>query len=262
MRSALVRRSVLTASAVSLALLGTACGADKKADDKNADAKPSASAPATSAAPAAKGKTDADLAPLLVTQADVPDHIEAKDAAKEASKNQGAAGTVDKAECQVLVDAYTQRKVGSPTGTAVTTFSAKPKELGANATDEEKAEAIMGALTATKTAVGLTSYDGKGAEELLASVKTAGTACAAGFSVTEGKDVTKFDSVKPGGALTGGDEAVSLVLVMDLEDGDKANIVLDLVRKANTVATFSSIVHKGAPESPKTVIEAQAKKLG
>ncbi|MFD8979244.1 hypothetical protein [Streptomyces sp. NPDC059564] len=261
MRTTLVRRTVLTASAVSLALLATACGAGKA--DTKADAKPEPrpSAP-SSAAPAAKGKTDSELSALLVTQADVPDHVEAKDVAKKASEDQGNAGTVDKPECKALVDAYTQRKIGTPTGTALTALAAKPKELGPNATEEEKAAAIMGALTTTTTVTGLTSYDGKGAEEMVASVKAAGTACPAGFSVTAGSDVTKFDSVKPGQSASVGDEAVSLVLTMDLEDGDKGTILLNVVRKANTVATFSSISFGGKTEFPKTLIGAQAKKLG
>ncbi|WP_374775404.1 hypothetical protein OG756_23655 [Streptomyces sp. NBC_01310] len=66
MRTTFVRRTVLTASAVSLALLATACGASEKAADARGDAKPSASASApasaasaaaAAAAPTGKGKT-------------------------------------------------------------------------------------------------------------------------------------------------------------------------------------------------------------
>ncbi|MCX4691538.1 hypothetical protein [Streptomyces sp. NBC_01408] len=258
MRSALVRRSVLTASAVSLTLLATACGADK-ADDKKADAKPSA--PAASAAPAAKGKTDAELAPLLVTQAELPDYIEAKDAATKASASGAAVGTTDKPECKVLLQAYGQQKIGTPTGVALTAFGAKPKEVGPDATAEEKAAAITNAIGITTTLTGLSSYDAKGAEETLASIKSAGQACAGGFSVTEGTEVTKFDSVKPGETVSVGDESVSFVLTMDLEDGDKSTVLLTVARKGNTLATLSSISLTGTAVFPKTLIEAQGKKL-
>ncbi|WP_411101337.1 sensor domain-containing protein [Streptomyces sp. cmx-4-9] len=257
MRSALVRRSVLTASAVSLTLLATACGSDKA--DTKADAKPSGAA--TSAAPAAKGKTDAELAPLLITQAEAPEYIEAKDAAKKTAAA-GQTGTADKPECKVLLDVMGQQKVGAPTGVANTALGAKPKEAAPNASEEEKLEAIKNAFSITTTLTGLSSYDGKGAAEALASVKTAGQACAGGFTVTDGKDSTKFESVKPGEAVSLGDEAVSLTLTLDLEDGDKSTVLLTLVRKADTVASFASISLAGQAVSPKTLIEAQVKKLG
>lgn len=259
MRTALVRRTVLTASAVSLALLATACGGDKA--DSKTDAKASASAPATSAAPAAKGKTDAELAPLLVTQAEAPDYIEVKDATKKATAPGAGAGTTDKPECKVLLQSLGHQKVGTPTGVALTAMGAKPKELGPNATDEEKAAAITNAIGVTTTLTGLSSYDGKGAEETLASVKAAGQACAGGFSVDESGDSTKFESVKPGESVSVGDEAVSLVVTMDLGDGDKSAVLLTVARKGNTVATFSSISLTGAAVFPKTLIEAQGKKL-
>lgn len=258
MRTALVRRTVLTASAVSLALLATACGGDKS--DGKTDAKASASAPATSAAPAAKGKTDAELAPLLITQADAPDYVEVKDAAKKTAEATGA-GTADKPECKVLLDAFGQQKIGAPTGVATTALGAKPKELGPDATEADKAAAIADAFGVTTTLVGLSSYEGKGAEETLASVKAAGQTCAGGFAVTEGGDSTKFESVKPGETAAVGDETVSLVVAMDLGDGKTSNVLLTVARKGNTVATFSSISLTGKTVFPKALIEAQGKKL-
>lgn len=259
MRTVLVR-TVLTASAVSLALLATACGG--KADG-TADAKASASAPATSAAPAAKGKTDAELAPLLIAQADAPDYIEVKDAAKKTAEASAvsAAGTTDKPECKVLLNAIGQQKIGAPTGVASTALGAKPKELGPDATDADKAAAITDAIGVTTTLVGLSSYEGKGAEETVASVKAAGQSCAGGFAVTEDGESTRFESVKPGESAAVGDEAVSLVVAMDLGDGEKSSVLLTVARKGNTVATFSSISLTGKAVFPKALIEAQGKKL-
>ncbi|MFJ8013104.1 hypothetical protein [Streptomyces sp. NPDC096339] len=256
MRTALVRRTVLTASAVSLALLATACGSDK-ADDKKADAKPSAAA--TSAAPAAKGKTDGDLAKVLIGQADLADHT-----FKEASTTEAAAATTvtsDKAECKVLSQAQAFGVAGTPTGTARTKVIATPKAPAEGASPEEKAKAAMGALGSTVTALTLASYDGKGAEEAFTAAKTASQKCAGGYGVTQLGDTGKVTKVAPGAAVTGGDEALALTIESDV-DGEKATNQLVFVRKGNTVATFSSASISGTAEQPKAVIDAQAKKLG
>ncbi|WP_158708467.1 hypothetical protein [Streptomyces sp. NRRL S-244] len=263
MRSTLVRRTVLTASAVSLALLATACGSDK-ADGKVGGATPTPSAPSAAAAPAAKGKTDAELTALLVTQAEAPGYLLQSEAAAKLADVDKASVTTDKPECKVLVQGQALQKIGSPTGVARTALGAKPKEAGPNASAQEKAEAIKNAIGTTVTMVGLTSYDDKGAQDVLASVKAAGQACAGGFSSTSQGETTKYESVQrgTGAPVTYGDDSVSLVLTADLEDGDKATILLTVLRTGSTVATFSSISLLGTAESPVTLVAAQSKKLG
>ncbi|MER6448453.1 hypothetical protein DEJ51_20055 [Streptomyces venezuelae] len=258
MRTALVRRTVLTASAVSLALLATACGSDKadKADSK-ADAKPSAAE--SSAAPAVKGKTDAELAKLIVVQADLADHT-----FKEATPAEAAAGataTSDKPECKVLVQAQAFVAAGTPSGTARTKAVATPKPAAAGAAPEDAAKAIMGALGSTATAVTLASYEGKGAEEAFAAVKTASEKCSGGYSATQDGETTKITKVAPGAAVTGGDAALPLTVELDA-DGQKLTTQLVFVRKGNTVATFSSLSLAGTAEQPKALVDAQVKKLG
>ncbi|WP_314248168.1 hypothetical protein [Streptomyces sp. DSM 40907] len=258
MRTALVRRTVLTASAVSLALLATACGSDKadKADSK-ADAKPSA--PASSAAPAAKGKTDAELAKLIVAQADLADHIFKEATPAEATA--GAAATSDKPECKVLVQVQGFAAAGTPAGTARTKAVATPKAPAEGASEEEKMKAIMGAIGSTATAVTLASYDGKGAEEAFASVKTAGEKCTGGYSATVGPDTGKVTKVSPGAAVTAGDQALALTIDGDA-DGEKMTTQLVVVRKGDIVATFSAVSLTGTADSPKALVDAQVKKLG
>ncbi|WP_326588497.1 hypothetical protein [Streptomyces sp. NBC_01294] len=262
MRTALVRRTVLTASAVSLALLATACGGDKP--DTKKDDKASAGAPAPSTAPAAKGKTDAELTALLVTQAEAPGYLVQAEAAAKLGEVDKTTVSTDKPECKVLVQSQYLQKIGTPSGVARTALGAKPKEAGPNASPEEKAEAIKNAIGTTVTMVGLTSYDGKGAEELLASVKTAGQACGGGFTSTSEGETTKYASVQrgTGAPVTSGDDSASLVLTADLEDGDKATILLTVLRTGSTVATFSSLSLLGTAESPVTLVAAQSKKLG
>ncbi|CAL9516772.1 hypothetical protein SUDANB120_03759 [Streptomyces sp. enrichment culture] len=255
MRSTFIRRSVMTASAVSLALLATACGSS----DSKGEAKADAPAPAASSAAPAKGKTDAELAGVIVKQADLPDHLVKEATAAEAAA--GAAATSDKPDCLPLVKAQSMAPVGKAAGTARTKAVAKPKDGGAADTPDAKMKAIMDALGANATAVTLSSYDGKGAEEAFAALKNAGTACAAGYGVTQDGESAKVTKVAPGTPVTAGDEALAYTVEAD-SDGTKISTQLVVVRKANTVATFSALSLKGTAEQPKSVVDAQVKKLG
>ncbi|MBT2445844.1 hypothetical protein J7F03_01820 [Streptomyces sp. ISL-43] len=256
MRTALVRRTVLSASALSLALLATACGSSDKADAKD-DTKPSAaaSAPATSAAPAAKAKTDAELGGLLVTKADLADHEFA--AVPQSEVAIGTAASSDKAECLPVVKTQGAVTVGTAAGVARTKAVAMPKE---GATPEEKAAAGLKALGATRTSITLASYEGKGAEEAFAAVKAAATACTGGFTLTMEGETTKIDKVVAGTA-TGGDEALALTLQADVE-GTKVTTETVIVRKGNTLATHTASSLAGVADKPTAVVAAQVKKLG
>ncbi|MFD9335963.1 hypothetical protein ACFWBF_16350 [Streptomyces sp. NPDC060028] len=245
MRTALVRRTVLTASAVSLALLATACGSDTS--DKNVDgAKPAPSAPAASAAPAAKAKTDAELAALLVTQADLPTH--GVKAATPAELAAAAGAGSDKPECLPLAKAQSTAPVGTAVGKAGTKAVAKPKSV-----DE--------VLGATVTSVALASYEGKGAEEAFAAIKAAATACAGGYTGSQAGDSLKITKVIPGTPVTAGDAALAYTELGDV-DGETAGMELVVVRKGNILATFSAVSPSGTAEQPKAIVEIQAKKLG
>ncbi|MFE2141264.1 hypothetical protein ACFXA3_05805 [Streptomyces sp. NPDC059456] len=256
MHSTLVRRTVLTASAVSLALLATACGSGQ-ADDKKADAGPSAAA--SSAAPAAKGKTDAELAGLLVARADLPEHVFKAPGADEAAA--AGAATSDKADCLPLVKAQSGAPVGASTGVARTKVTAKPKGASATAAPEDKLKAGLEALSGTVTQVTLASYDGKGAEEAFTALKTAGTACAGGYGVTSGPDKVKISKVGAGAPVTAGDAALAYVVEAEA-DGEKTTSQLVVVRRGNTLASFYGLSLAGTAEQPKPVVDAQVKKLG
>lgn len=255
MRTALVRRTVLSASALSLALLATACGSSGTTDAKD-DAKPSASAPA---APAAKAKTDAELGGLIVAQADLPDHV-LKDATPEEAKA-GAGATSDKPACVPLVKAQSMAAQGAGTGTARVKAVAKPKAAAADASPEEKAKAAMEALGSTATAVTLESFEGAGAAEAFASLKSAGAACAGGYTATQAGEAGKITKVGAGTPVTGGDEALAYTVVGDA-DGEPFTTQLVVVRQGNTLATFSAISLAGTAEQPTAVVAAQVKKLG
>ncbi|MGW7102354.1 hypothetical protein [Streptomyces sp. NPDC054838] len=252
MRNTLFRRTVLTASAVSLALLGTACGSDKA--DSKAEDKPSA--PAASAVATAKGKTDAELTAVVVTQTDLKGHLVSPEAATKAA---AAPVATDNPACEPLARIQTAQKVGSPTGVARTALKAKPQELAAGASPEDKLKAGLLALGADQTLITIGSYDGKGAEEAFASVKAAAAACAGGYTVTAEGDKTKLDSVTPG-PITARDEAVHYGVVMDLGDGEKSAGHLVAVRKGNTLATFYTFGIDA--KFPGDVVDVQLAKIG
>ncbi|MET3986699.1 hypothetical protein [Streptomyces sp. PvR034] len=261
MRSTLVRRSVLTASAVSLALLVTACGSDKAAKDESKDGGATSAAPSAPAAdPAAKAKTAAELKALLVTQADLADFV-VKEAAPAEVQEAAAAYATTKAECQPLGQVMAGAGAAKAVGSAATKVSSKPKKPADDASPEEKLKAIKDALSVTVTMVGLNSYDGKGAADAFAAVKTAGTACAAGFPGAKESETGKVTKISAGDAVTAGDEAVAFAVERDV-DGEKIATQLVVVRKGSTVASFYAVSPTGAAAQPKAVVDAQTKKLG
>ncbi|MGW1775334.1 hypothetical protein [Streptomyces sp. NPDC002104] len=256
-RNALLRRTVLSASAASLALLATACGASDKGDAKaSGPASSSASAPA---AQSAKGKSDAELAPLLVAQADLADHV-LKPVSAEDAKG-GEASKSDKPECVPLVKAQSTAAIGTASGIARIAVVAKGKEPAAGASPEEKVKAAMDALKATATSVTLQSYDGKGAAEAFGQLKSAAAPCAGGYTADQGGESGKITKLTPAAPVTGGDEALAYTVVGDA-DGEPFTTQLVVVRKGNTLATFSAISLGGVAEQPTAVVAAQLKKLG
>lgn len=255
MRRTTVRRTAVAASALSLALLVSACGSDKPADAKpegKDKGKESAAA-----APAGKVLSEAELDKLILTESDVKDLKVAK--ATEADLAVAKTVTTDKAECKPLIDVMALRPVGTPGATAVRKVMAMPAKPAENASPEEKMKAGMAMLGGTITADMLGSYEGKGAAESLAKLRTAGETCGGGFTMIAGSDKTKITKVDPV-TFSGGDEAVAFTLTLDLE-GTPGTTHVVAVRKGNTLATFHAQSLSGKAEMPKAVIDAQLAKL-
>ncbi|MET9512182.1 hypothetical protein ABZX62_27695 [Streptomyces flavidovirens] len=255
MRRTTVRRTAVAASALSLALLVSACGADK-----SADAGPEAKGKDSAAAePAAKVLSQAELDKLILADGDAKNHKVIKPLKADLAASKIA--TTDKAECKPLLDATWMRPLGSPAATSVRRVSTMPEKPGKDASPEDKLkaglEALGGAVIMTDT---LGSYDGKSAQEALAGLRTAGKACADGFTTTAGPDKMKYTKVTPA-SYTGGDEAVAFTLTTDLE-GETGSAQLVTVRKGNTVVSFFAQSFAGKSEQPKDAIEAQLAKLG
>ncbi|MEU0400185.1 sensor domain-containing protein [Streptomyces sp. NPDC006197] len=251
-----IRSTAVTTTAVSLALLVTACGGGEKADSDKGGKGSAPSASATSSAPAAKALSAAELDKLIVEQGDIKGHQVKKADTEDVVPADKV--TTDKAACKPIAHAMSFISPGSPAASAQRKVLAEPKK-DATASPED---ALLGGLGVQVTAVTLGSYDGQGAQEAFASVKTAGTECAGGFAVVHGTEKTKVSKVAPESA-TAGDEAVAFTVTSDLE-GQPFTSKLVVFRQGNTLASFSTISFApgGVKELPKAVIDAQAAKLG
>ncbi|MCJ1679429.1 hypothetical protein MTF65_19200 [Streptomyces sp. APSN-46.1] len=245
MRTALVRRAVLTASAASLALLATACTSSGEAGPK-ADAKASAKpSPSASPTPEAKALTAAELEKATLADGDVPKVKIEKAGADDVAK--AAEVSSDKPECQPIALVGSLAPVGKPVTTTERVGATEPTDP-------------TNLLSMTITAVQLQSYDGKGAEEALASLKTAGQACAGGFVVTAKGEKTTIKSLVPA-TDAAGDDSVAWTVTM-VQDGETMNSRLVVLRKGNNLASIQQVKFEGKAQTPQDFIDAQLKKLG
>ncbi|MFI5808158.1 hypothetical protein [Streptomyces sp. NPDC051561] len=264
MRRTLFRRTAVAAvSAASLALLVSGCGADATAPDAKGKDKGASAAPEKSAeAPAGKALTSAELDKVLLTQADLATHLVKK--GTKADEVELSALKADKPECSPLLEAISSAPLGKPSAHALVKAVQKPDKMKVdpNATDEEKFEAGMGALTQPVTADRVASYDGTGAQDAFAALAKAGKDCAGGFNATQAGEKVKITKVVAD-PVTGGDEAQGWILTMDMDGEKPMPIRVAAARKGNALASFYTISLGGAVTAqPTGVIEAQLKKLG
>ncbi|CAL9504694.1 hypothetical protein [Streptomyces sp. enrichment culture] len=269
MRSSLIRRTAVAASAVSLALLVSACGGGKAAD--GGDGGKGGEDKGAAAAPAAKVLTAAELEQAILTQGDVPGHKISPAKAGDVGKPGDV--TVDKQECLPLAHAASSIALGKPAADAtrkVLEEAQKPspgKSL-ADMTEKEMEETLTSAFAVTVTVDKLAAYEGKGAEEAVASLRAAGTACAGGFTVTQDGEQTKVVKVEEA-TVSGGDEAGAWVLTSESEEeGETMTMAFKVaaVRQGATVATFMSMnigASMGGKDFPlpTAVIDAQVAKV-
>ncbi|MFI6419919.1 hypothetical protein ACIBG6_21285 [Streptomyces sp. NPDC050842] len=253
-----MRSAAVAATAVSLALLVTGCGGGEKSGDQGKgggkETAPSASASATSSAPA-KALSAAALEKLIVEQADLPGHQVQKAKAGEIAL--ASAVSADKPACTPLAHAMSYIATGKPAASAQRKAIEVPKTEGASASPED----ALGMLTAPVTGVTLGSYDGQGAQEAFASLKTAGTECAGGFTLIGGGERTKVTKIAPE-TVTAGEESLAWTVTTDV-DGKPWVTKLVAFRQGNTVASFSTLSFGGTVKAlPKTIVDAQVAKLG
>ncbi|MCF1600129.1 hypothetical protein [Streptomyces muensis] len=211
MSATAIRRTVLAASAVSLALVVTACGGgEQSGEDKEA-----AKGGAKSDKPAAKTLTAAELEKLVVAKGDVKDH-EITEPGKDDVFEPGSV-SVDKAECDAVGQVLSALPAGKPAASVqrlvVQESEASKKGMPsmeelAEMTEKEAEEATLNSLDITKTMTSLWSYDADGAEQTLTALREAGKKCAGGFTMTvagEKQQVTKVSEE----TLSAGEDAVA-----------------------------------------------------
>ncbi|MER5851364.1 hypothetical protein ABT126_31185 [Streptomyces sp. NPDC002012] len=262
MRSTAIRRTAVAATAVSLALLATACGggSDSGSSDKGADANGKESA---AAKPAAKALTAAELEKAALAQGDVKGHKIAKAAAKDVISGDDI--KVEKEVCAPFADALMGAQVGEPAAFTKRTVVSEPKKGSMDKQDGADAEdAFKAAFDITTTQLALGSYDGKGAEESVASLRTAATDCAGGFDFTAAGEKQKVSKITEE-QIKGGEDAAAWTVQVE-QGGEKIQFKLVAMRQGPSFASFSSmnLAAMGGGESfelPTAVVEAQAAKL-
>ncbi|WNI23351.1 hypothetical protein [Streptomyces sp. ITFR-16] len=263
MRPTAIRRTAVAATVISLALLTAACGAD--GDDKdNGKAGGTASAqPSDKGAdqPAAKVLTEAELEKVSLAQGDVKAHKISK--AGPADAVSGKDVTADKAACDVFADVLMGAKAGTPAASTQRKVVSEPKK-GADQDTADPEEAFKAAFDITTTLTTLTSYEGKGAEETLASLRTAATDCASGFTLTAAGEKQKIVRIAEE-KVKGGEDAVAWTVTVEAE-GEKSAMKLVEVRQGATVASFTALnlAASGAGgdfDLPTAVVDAQVAKL-
>ncbi|MYV56096.1 hypothetical protein [Streptomyces sp. SID3212] len=262
--SALVRRTAVAASALSLALLVSACGgsddssadSDKKAGKSADKSKSSAAAKPAADAADATALPQAELDKLVLVEGDVKGYKIAKASAAEIAIGKGI--TTDNEACTPLVDVLGFRPLGKPAASSPVRLTSVPEKPGADASPEDALAALGDMTIAAET---LNSYAGQGAPEALEALSAAGKACAGGFTYTADGEKTKVTKVAPA-TYTAGDEAVAFTVTTEME-GETTASPLVAVRKDGLLATFMSInLGGGESKQPKDIIDAQLAKLG
>ncbi|WP_326659319.1 hypothetical protein [Streptomyces sp. NBC_00385] len=264
MRPTAIRRTAVAATVMSLALLTAACGSDGDSAKDNGKAADSASAkPADKGADStAKALTAAELEKVSLVQGDVKDHKISKGTPADAIE--GDAVTVDKAACDAFADALMGAKAGKPAASTQRKVARLPKKSDDPKASEDPAKMLEAMMNVTTTLTTLAAYDGKGADEALAGLRSAATECASGFTLTAAgskQKVTKITEVP----VKGGEEAVAWTVTVEGE-GEKYAMKLIQLRQGTTLASLTSLnlgaaAEGGDFELPTAVIDAQAAKL-
>ncbi|MFD4348560.1 hypothetical protein ACFWQ6_27435 [Streptomyces coelicoflavus] len=267
MSSTAVRRTALAASAAALALLVTACGGSSddgaSGDDK---AKAEQSAPAGEAgqsAPAGKTLTAAELEKVALAQADVKNGEVATKLSAEEDVAQDQISANDKA-CLPLVHVQGAVAQAEPAANVKRAWQGQ-KEAPSESKGPDGQD--MTDVDVNRILLNVASYEGDGAEQAMAGLKTAVEKCAGGFEATVGSDKMRVTKVSGVDRLKAGDEGLT-VDVGVATSGDSSGLMkLVVVRKGATLATFSvvnlSAMVTGADfEIPADVVDAQVAKLG
>ncbi|SBT95337.1 hypothetical protein GA0115233_11309 [Streptomyces sp. DI166] len=238
---------MLAVGAIALALV-TGCSGDGSAEGSDKDGAP---------ARAAKALSSAELETLLLATGDVKDY-KVTDGDETLLKDQSELET-DKPECDPLAWAASALPPGNTDANASNGIVPDPAAFE-GASPKEFDEKI------SLTLVGLSSYDGDGAEKAVKAVDDGIKACAGGFYQNTSERTTRVTEVAAVESSGQGDESVGFTLDLDLGGEDVLTFTTEVVRKGNNVATFHTVNLEaygsgGATEIPAEIIKAQVAKL-
>lgn len=243
-----------TVGVLSLTLL-TGCGGGSEGDSKEAAASASKGA---GTATAAKARTAAELEKLLLAKGEVAGYD--VDPGDDTLPKAKSAVRADKPACAPLAYALS----GLPP--ADTAASANNTVTSQTSTPSPDAASIEGVFNVDMTIVGLSSYEGDGAEKAVKAVSDGIAACSGGFGIAaEGEKlkITKVAAGKPSGK---GDQSVAFAVTSDMDGDGTATFNVEVVRVGSTVSTyytvdFASLGSGKAATVPAAVLDAQVAKL-
>ncbi|WP_261719293.1 hypothetical protein [Streptomyces sp. FZ201] len=240
--------AVLAVGAIALALV-TGCSGDGSAEGSDKDGAP---------ARAAKALSSAELETLLLATGDVKDY-KVTDGDETIRQDMSKLET-DKPACDPLARASAAQPPGATDAGASNGIAQDPAAFKGDLAKEFEENFSL-------TIVGLSSYDGDGAEKAMKAVSGGIKACADGFllrtTAAQDTKVARIAAVKPSGL---GDKSVAFTLDEDLGGGFVLTSTTEVVRKGNTIATFHTMNSEayepgGVSEIPAEIIKAQVAKL-
>ncbi|WP_264936623.1 hypothetical protein [Streptomyces sp. A012304] len=255
--------AAIAVSALSLALI-TGCS-DEGSKKGSKGSKGSDSDSSSSSAPAAEALSAAELEKLLLAQGEAKGYkVSSGDDTLPASKDQVK---TDKAECAPLAHAMSGLAPGDTDANASNTLTEDVASGAATKAPEDiSGSDIENAFKVNMTFVGLSSYQGDGAQKAVKAVSDGVTACAGGFGITaqgQKQKITKVASEKASGS---GDESVAFTVDSDMDGEGTATFHTEVVRVGTIVATYYTVDFSGLSEGkstdvPAAVIDAQVAKL-
>ncbi|MGW3653680.1 hypothetical protein [Streptomyces sp. NPDC000878] len=261
MRSTVVRRTALAASAAALALLVTACGGSSDGDSGSDKVGSDGESTQAGKTATAKALTAAELTKVALVQVDVKsgtlaEKVPAKDDIAPAKV------TSEDAACAPLAYLQAGSYVGEPAATVKRAWKGEAVKPAAGASDEDQ---FLAALDLEQAIITLASYEDGGAEQAMKDLSTAAEKCAAGFSYTVAGTATKAAKVVTTTAPEGADEALALTVSVNA-DGVKAPMKAVILRKGATVVYIPAVNFAAAAtgkdyDFPTEIVDAQLAKL-
>ncbi|MFI5678871.1 hypothetical protein [Streptomyces cellulosae] len=247
-----------TMAVLSLALI-TGCGGGSDGKDTSEGSNEGSGKASSSPTTAAKALSAAELEKLLLTQGDIKG-FKVTSGDKTLLKSKSEIKT-DKAECAPLAYAMAALAPGETDANASNTVTQDTASAVASKSPEDLSDAdIENAFQVKLTYVGLSSYQGDGAEKALKAVSDGVQACAGGFGIAAQGEQQKITKIAPAKASGSGDESVAFSVDLTA-DGESTSTTTQVVRVGSTVATYYTVSFGKTAEVPEAVLSAQAAKL-